>query len=200
MRSELRRSGHLRQVAVEPLDAEATAALVDRTLGSAAPTLRRAVFDRTDGIPLYVTELAAALAASGRLQSGPAGLELLDGADVPLPDSVRDAVLLQAAGLSDEARTAAMAAAVVGQVFDPELVRAVAGLDTWPDELLRQGIITEDLAGRMAFRHALVRDAFYSDIPWTTRIKLHRAVAQRLATDRAAAAVVAEHWVLGRAA
>jgi predicted ATPase len=141
MRSELRRSGHLRQVLVEPLDAEATAALVDRTLGSAAPTLRRAVFDRTDGIPLYVTELAAALAASGLLQQGPSGLELLDGADVPLPDSVRDAVLLRATGLSDDARAVAMAAAVAGQVFDPELVRAVAGLDAWPDELLRQGII-----------------------------------------------------------
>ena len=63
----------LHQVAVEPLDAAATAALVDRTLGPAAPTLRRAVFDRTDGIPLYVTELAAALAASGRLKSGTFG-------------------------------------------------------------------------------------------------------------------------------
>ena len=198
MRSELRRSGHLRQVLVEPLDAEATAALVDRTLGSAAPTLRRAVFDRTDGIPLYVTELAAALAASGLLQQGPSGLELLDGADVPLPDSVRDAVLLRATGLSDDARAVAMAAAVAGQVFDPELVRAVAGLDAWPDELLRQGIITEESSGQMAFRHALIRDAFYGDIPWTTRIKLHSAVAQRLTTDRATPTVVAEHWVLGR--
>jgi hypothetical protein len=45
----------------------------------------------------------------------------------------------------------------------------------------------------MAFRHALVRDAFYSDIPWTTRIKLHRAVAERLASDRTAPAVVADH-------
>ena len=198
MRSELRRSGHLHQVSVEPLDAEATAALVDRTLGRTAPTLRRAVFDRTDGIPLYVTELAAALAASGRLKAGPSGVELLDGEEVPLPDSVRDAVLLQATGLAEDSRTAATAAAVVGQVFDPEVARAVAGLDTWPDELLRRGIITEEPAGRMAFRHALVRDAFYGDIPWTTRIKLHRAVAERLASDRAAPAVVADHWVLGR--
>ena len=133
MRSELRRSGHLRQVVGEPLDAEGTDALVERALGSAAPTLRRAIFDRTDGIPLYVTELAAALVASSRLHAGPAGMELLDGADVPLPDNVRDAVLLRAADLSDDARTAAIAAAVVGQIFDPELVRAVAGLDTWPD-------------------------------------------------------------------
>jgi tetratricopeptide (TPR) repeat protein len=198
MRSELRRSGRLQQVVVEPLDAAATATLVDQTLGPATPALRSLVFDRTDGIPLYVTELAAALAASGRLQQGPSGLELLDGAEVPLPDSVRDAVLVRATGLSDEARAAAMAAAVAGPIFDPELVRAVAGLDTWPDELLRRGLITEEPAGRMAFRHALVRDAFYGDIPWTTRIKLHRSVAQRLASDRAAPAVVAEHWLLGR--
>jgi DNA-binding NarL/FixJ family response regulator len=198
MRSELRRSGRLKQVVVEPLDAAATAALVDQTLGPATPALRGVVFDRTDGIPLYVTELAAALAASGRLRQGPSGLELLDGAEVPLPDSVRDAVLVRATGLSDAARAAAMAAAVAGPVFDPELVRAVAGLDAWPDELLRRGLITEQPAGRMAFRHALVRDAFYGDIPWTTRIKLHRSVAQRLATDRAAPAVVAEHWLLGR--
>jgi DNA-binding NarL/FixJ family response regulator len=198
IRGELRRSGHLRQVIVEPLDAVATAALLDRTLGHAAPTLSRAVFDRTDGVPLYVTELAAALAVSGRLQPGPSGLELLDGAEVPLPDNVRDAVLLRATGLSENARSAAMAAAIVGQVFDPELVRAVAELDAWPEELLRRGIIREEPGGRMAFRHALVRDAFYGDIPWTTRIRLHRAVAQRLATDRATPGVVAEHWALGK--
>ena len=103
LRNELRRAGELRQVAVEPLDAGATAALLDQTLGAAAPSLRRAVFDRTDGIPFYVKELAAALADGGRLHPGPAGLELLAGADVPLPDGVRDAVLLRAAGLTEEA-------------------------------------------------------------------------------------------------
>src|SRR6266511_3692653 len=198
MRSELRRAGHLRQVTVEPLGAEATATLLERTLGRAAPSLRRAVFDRTDGVPFFVKELGSALAASGRLASGTSGLELLEGEDVPLPDSVRDAVLLRAAGLSGDARAAVMAAAVAGQTFDPELVTAVAGLDEWPDELLRRGIVTEAAPGRMAFRHALVRDAFYGEIPWTRRVTLHRAVAQRLEADGAAAVVVAEHWALGR--
>ena len=50
----------------------------------------------------------------------------------------------------------------------------------------------------MAFRHALVRDAFYGDIPWTRRVALHRAVAERLETGHAASVLVAEHWVLGR--
>ena len=198
LRSELRRAGRLRQVTVEPLGAEATAALLERTLGAAGPSLRRALFDRTDGVPFFVNELGSALAASGRLEAGPSGLELLEGEDVPLPDSVRDAVLLRAAGLSEDARDAVTAAAVAGQTFDPELVTAVAGLAEWPDELLRRGIVTEAEPGRMAFRHALVRDAFYGEIPWTRRVSLHRAVAERLEAERAAPVLVAEHWTLGR--
>jgi tetratricopeptide (TPR) repeat protein len=198
MRSELRRAGHLRQVTVEPLGAEATAALLERTLGAAGPSLRRAVFDRTDGVPFFVNELGSALAASGRLEAGPSGLELPAGEDVPLPDSVRDAVLLRAAGLSGDARAAVLAAAVAGQTFDPELVTAVAGLAEWPDELLRHGIVAEAAPGRMAFRHALVRDAFYGEVPWTRRVALHRAVAQRLEATHAAPVVVVEHWALGR--
>jgi DNA-binding NarL/FixJ family response regulator len=198
LRSELRRAGWLRQVTVEPLGAEATAALLERTLGKVGPSLRRAVFDRTGGVPFFVNELGSALAASGRLQAGPDGLELLEGEDVPLPDSVRDAVLLRAAGLSDGARAAVLTAAVAGQTFDPELVTAVAGLPEWPDELLRLGIVAEAAPGRMAFRHALVREAFYGEVPWTRRVALHRAVAQRLGATHAAPLVVAEHWALGR--
>jgi DNA-binding NarL/FixJ family response regulator len=198
LRSELRRAGRLRQVTVEPLGAEATAALLERTLGKVGPSLRRAVFDRTGGVPFFVNELGSALAASGRLQAGPDGLELLEGEDVPLPDSVRDAVLLRAAGLSDGARAAVLTAAVAGQTFDPELVTAVAGLPEWPDELLRLGIVAEAAPGRMAFRHALVREAFYGEVPWTRRVALHRAVAQRLGATHAAPLVVAEHWALGR--
>ena len=198
MRGELRRAGHLDQLTLEPLDAAATAALLERSLGTAAPTLRRAVFDRTDGVPFFVKELASALAASGRLESGPAGLELVQGEDVPLPESVRDAVLLRAAGLSSQARDAVTAAAVAGLAFDPELVAAVAGLREWPDELLRRGIVSETAPGRMQFRHALIRDAFYGEIPWTRRVTLHRAVARSLQAQRAAPVVVAEHWALGR--
>jgi ATP/maltotriose-dependent transcriptional regulator MalT len=199
MRSELRRAHHLREIAVGSLDAEASATLLERILGQmGAPSLRRAVFDRTDGVPFFIEELGLALAASRRLQPGPSGLELLDGKDLPLPESVRDAVLLRAAGLSDEARAAVMAASVVGLAFDPELVVAIAGLDEWPDELVRRGVVREVEPGRMAFRHALIRDAFYGETPWTRRVGLHRAVAQRLQADGAVPVVVAEQWARGR--
>jgi DNA-binding NarL/FixJ family response regulator len=198
LRSELRRAGRLRQLTVEPLKAEATGVLLEQTLGTVAPSLHRAVFDRTDGVPFFVRELGSALAVSGRLVVGPYGFELLEGEDVPLPDSVRDAVLLRAAGLSEEAREAVSTAAVAGQVFDPELVVMVAGLAEWPDELLRRGIVTEIDSGRMGFHHALVRDAFYGEITWTRRVVLHRAVAERLEAGHAPLVLIAEHWVLGR--
>ncbi len=199
MRSELRRAHQLREIALGPLDAEASGTLLERILEEvAAPSLRRAVLDRTDGVPFFIEELGLALAASRRLQRGPAGLELLEGDDLPLPESVRDAVLLRAAGLSDHARAAVLAASVVGQVFDPELVVAIAGLAEWPDELLRRGVVREVGPGQLGFRHALIRDAFYGEVPWTRRIGLHRAIAQRLESDGAPAATVAEQWARGR--
>jgi tetratricopeptide (TPR) repeat protein len=75
---------------------------------------------------------------------------------------------------------------------------AVAEVSEWPDELLRRGIVIETDSGVMAFSHALVRDAFYSELPWTRRVSLHRAVAERLEAQGAAPVLIAEHWVLGR--
>jgi ATP/maltotriose-dependent transcriptional regulator MalT len=199
VRSELRRGRHPQQILLGPLDADASAALLERTLGAAAaPSLRRAVFERTDGVPFFVEELGLALATGRRLQEGPLGLELLEGQDLPVSDNVRDAVLLRAAGLSEEARAAVLVASVAGQAFDPELVAAIAGLEAWPDELVRRGLVREAEPGRMAFRHALVRDAFYAEVPWSRRLALHRAVAERLQADGAPEAVVADHWARGR--
>ena len=57
--------------------------------------------DRTQGIPFFVEELAQALHGGGRLLAGPQGLELAGDAEMPVPDTIRDAVLLGAAALSD---------------------------------------------------------------------------------------------------
>jgi DNA-binding NarL/FixJ family response regulator len=199
LRSELRRDQRLREVVVEPFDAAATEALLARVLGApAAPQLTDAIVDRTDGVPFFVTELGLALAAGERLREGPAGLELREGEDLPLPESVRDAVLLRAAGLSAAGRTALAVAAVAGQAFEPELVLAIAELDEWPPDPVLRGFVADGRPGQLAFRHALVRDAFYGELPWVRRRELHRRVAQRLERRAAPPAIVAEHWAQGR--
>jgi hypothetical protein len=145
-----------------------------------APSLARAIQDRTEGIPFVVEELAAALRVSGAVRAGRRGLELSDDGDVPLPDTVRDAVLIGASELSEPASAAAEVAAVDG-VY----------------ELLERGLIREDAPGA-GFHHALTREALYADVPWMRRRALHRALAERLEEAGAESREVARHWLGAR--
>lgn len=197
MRDELRRSGAASELALGPLDEPQTAALLAGTLGAPpSPALAGLVWERTRGVPFFAHELALALKACGRLRDGPTGLELDAGADaaaVPLPDAVRDAALLTVAALDDDARAAAEVAAVLGRDLDPGLLAQLAGPSA-VDALLEAGLLVAPASGRVRFRHALVRDALYADVPWLRRRELHRRAAIALEHDDAAPAAVAEHW------
>jgi predicted ATPase len=128
LRNELRRACALRELALGPLDGEGTAALAGQVLGTPlSPALARTVYDRTQGVPFFVEELAGALESGGRLTPRARGLELAGNGEIPVPETIRDAVLLRAAGLSDAARAAAEAASVAGPRFDLELVAALGG-------------------------------------------------------------------------
>ena len=52
-----------------------------------------AIWHRSQGMPFFVEELGAALLTGDRLVAVENVLELASQADVPLPDTVRDAVL-----------------------------------------------------------------------------------------------------------
>lgn len=198
LRNDLRRRGCLCELTLEPLTAEGTAELAEQVLGK-APSARLAAIlhERTGGTPFFIEEMAAALDADGRLERGDHGVELALDGDVPLPQTIRDAVLLRAGSLSPEARAAAEAAAVAGIEFDVEQVAAL-GSEAGFDELLANGLIVELEAGRAAFRHPLARDAIYEDVPWLRRRKLHREVAKALEDDELAQAEVAAHWLAAR--
>src|SRR5436305_9744737 len=127
LRNELRRGGNLTELSLSPLDLDATGALLERLLDAEpSQALVATLHDRTQGVPFFVEELASALVASGRLQPGSRGLELTGEADVPVPDTVRDAVLMSLSPLGDEGRAAAEAAAVAGQAVDLGLLGELA--------------------------------------------------------------------------
>ena len=189
LRNELRRANLLREIAVNPLDAAETAALAASVLGRPlGPALASQLYDRTDGIPLYVKELAAALALGRRLRPGPDGLELAPGTDLPIPDTLRDAVLLRLDSLPEAALHLLHVAAVAGSEFDLALLADLAsgpGSSTESgmgglDLLVERGLVVEIEPGRGAFRHPLLREAIYGDIPWAPRRSLHRQLAERL--------------------
>src|SRR4051812_6314129 len=194
LRNELRRGGRLNEMTLAPLDRAGTAQLLERLLeGEPSAALVAALHDRTQGVPFFVEEMASALRVSGRLQPGPRGLELAGAGDVPVPETVRDAVLLSLGQLSDDGRAAAEAAAVIGQSVDIELLGELAP-EAGVAELIRHGLLAEDGAGRASFRHALSREALYADVPWLRRRALHRQVAEALEAGGGESMEIATHW------
>jgi DNA-binding NarL/FixJ family response regulator len=195
LRNELRRGGDLEELSLDPLGRDGVAELLAALLSEPpSPALTRTVHDRTMGSPFFVEELVAALQLRRALRSGSRGLELADEDDVPLPDTVREAVLVATSTLSEEAHTAAEAAAVAGQQLDLALLSELsssAGLA----ELIETGLLEERGPGRAAFRHALAQEALYAEVPWMRRRELHRQLAEALAASDGPRLEVATHWL-----
>jgi len=198
LRHDLRRGGYLEELALEPLDEGETGELLTELLGDPpARSLTRAIHDRTQGLPFFVEELAGALRVTKALTPGRRGLELTQAGEVPLPESVRDAVLIGVSGLSASARSAANAAAVAGEAFDLDLVAELSDADGLA-ELLELEVVVETGPGEGAFRHALTREALYADLPWLERRTLHRRFAESLAEAGAGGMELATHWLGAR--
>ncbi len=188
LRTELRRRGALTEVTLAGLESEDTAALVAQVLGdAAAPQLAAAIHARTQGVPFFVVELAAVV------RDREAG----DHGEVPLPETIRDAVGLRLSGLPAAAHATAEVAAVLGARFDLDVVAAIEPGDGL-GELLADGVVVERDAGEAAFRHALEREALYEDIPWLRRRALHSRVADELALRGAPSMAVATHRLAAR--
>jgi len=198
LRHELRRAGRLDELALGPLDASDIALLLRAVLDAPpAPSLVRAVHDSTQGMPFFVEELATALLVSGALRESGQGLELDPAHEIPVPDTVRDAVLVRASELSEQGSIAAQAAAVAGETFDLDLVGSLSSPDGVA-ELLDQGLAIEQDIGTARFRHALTREALYADVPWMRRRALHRAIGSAIEGAGAPSREVATHWLGAR--
>jgi predicted ATPase len=192
MREALRRARRLREIALEPLARADTLRLAERLLGAAPPAaLGAAICERTGGVPLYVEALVGALRA--RPGFDPAAAPTGDG--LPLPETVRDAILARIDALPPPARRAAEAAAVAGTAFPLELLAAINGGDDGIEALLESGLVAERSAGTAAFGTPLARDAVYAAVPWTRRRALHRTLAEALEARGESAEQVAEHWL-----
>lgn len=198
LRDELRREARLHELTLRPLTREGTAALVARVLGT-TPTSRLVVtlHDRTGGVPFFIEELAAALLDSGRLTSTPVGLDLVADDELPLPQTVRDAVALRAAALSATARTTAEAASVAGTRVDLDLLAAI-GAEGGLEELEASGLLVAAEPGVAMFRHPLLRDAIYEDVPWLQCRALHRQLAEALEQRGGRHAEIAAHRLAAR--
>jgi DNA-binding NarL/FixJ family response regulator len=196
VRNELRRRRKLQEIFVEPLSLEESAVLMERVLeAKSGPELVEIVHKQTQGVPLFVEELSNALIARHRVREGKKGLELIPGEDVPIPESIRDAIILRLDTLTDEARSQLEVAAVMGMEFDLNVITKLAGKETGLDGLFERNLIVETEPGRAAFRHALTREAVRGEIMWSRRRTLNRQIAEYLESTNAPPELIAERWL-----
>jgi len=151
------------------------------------------------GNPLYVIELARALAADpGQVPNGPEGTSpgTAAGAGI-IPESLIAVVTRRLAGLSGQTRQILQVAAVLGPSFTVAELAAV--LAEPPLEFL--GVIQEAAAAgmlaaesdKMAFRHEVIRQAMYESLPASARNALHLQAGQALAAAGAPVERAAQH-------
>jgi DNA-binding CsgD family transcriptional regulator/tetratricopeptide (TPR) repeat protein len=186
------------RLSLTPLDADSVAALVARLVGADPGERLLATVSGAAGNPLFVRELVEALRSEEAVEisDGRADVEV-----VLLPPSLRLTILRRLAFLSEPTLDALRIASILGASFSPTDLGALLGLrvvDLLPrlSEAIDGGVLTDD-RGRLAFRHDLVRDAIYGDVPLALRNSLHLDAARALASSGAPARQVATHFALG---
>ena len=163
------RSRSVRRLQLERLPREEVAAQLEGINGSPPePDLVELVFERSDGNPFLVEEVAGAV---------------LGGADPgALAPSLHDVLLARAEHLSDDARHVLRMVSAAGSWAPDELVAAVAVLEEERlyaalREAVEQQLLIVHASGRgYAFRHSLARDALYEDLLPGERVRLARGV------------------------
>jgi len=176
---------------LERLTVEQTGLLTTMILGRSLPAPRavvQAVHERTDGVPLHVEELLAAVGGEGLVDSRTVR-------DAAVPDTLEDATLQRVRRLSPEAQAVARAGAVIGRSFAPDVVARVMdlpvdGIDGPLDELVEHQVLDREGSGELVdFRHQLLRDALYGTVPAGELRRLHARAAELGAGSDAASAI-----------
>jgi len=168
--------------------------LVTDTVGAAPGRRLQAGISGAAGNPLFVTELLGALAREQMITIAAGQAEV---ADLTMPSALRLTILRRISFLAEGTLQALRFASVLGTGFTladlAEVTgRSAADLSMKLAEPLRARVLEDD-GTRLRFRHDLIRDAIYQDLPASVRGALHREAGQRLAAAGAPAAQVAEH-------
>jgi len=186
------------RLSLRELGQQAVTELVTESLGAMPGRRLLAGISGAAGNPLFVTELLGALAQERMIEISDGQAEV---SDLALPPTLRLTILRRIGFLPEESLEALRAAAVLGSGFTLTDLATVTGqpalrLSVVLAEPIRARVLADDGA-RLWFRHDLIRDAIYEDLPGSIRTALHREAGQRLAAAGAPASQVAEHLARG---
>jgi DNA-binding CsgD family transcriptional regulator len=180
----LDRTRQVHEIALGRLDRQGTEAMIGAIFTQRQPIrpdFVDALYALTDGNPFFLEETLKALVASGDIYRVAAGWTRKQMSELRIPRTVADAVQRRVQALSPAAHQLLTLAAVAGQRFDLDLLADVLRLDesallTQIKELIAAQFVVEQDDDQFAFRHALTRQAIYSQLLNRERRPLHRAL------------------------
>src|SRR3954469_14365189 len=179
-------------IALTPLSDEEAAQIIHGVLDQAAlpAETQQALLERAGGNPLYAEQFARLYTERGSADDlpppAPPGppprlyTERGSADDLPLPETVRGLIAARLDGLSSEEKRIVQDASVYGKVF---WAGAIGAHDDALHSLDRKGILRRERRSAVggetqyAFRHVLVRDVAYGQIPRTARGEKHVGAA-----------------------
>jgi class 3 adenylate cyclase/tetratricopeptide (TPR) repeat protein len=160
-------------ILLSPLSEDETSSLVSALLGKAAidPDVWESLLERAGGNPLYAEEFARMLVERPT--------------ETVVPETVQGMIAARIDTLSPEEKALLQKAAIVGRVF----WLGALGRERWTIEerlhsLERKEFVRRELRSSVSgedeyvFRHALVRDVAYEQIPRSDRAEMHRGAAE----------------------
>lgn len=200
-------AAHLR---LEPLPADAVFDLVQQLSGRPEPRRFAAMLARaTDGNPFYMAETLRHLVERGMLSAAADGSwqtpyddSTIGYEELPLPESVRSAVLGRVARLPERARRVLEAAALADEPFGAALLAPACALSEVEaslalEDALSARLLREADGGGLAFMHHLVQQAMDSALEPARRRSVHRRLALGAAAAGAPPARIAAHHEAG---
>ena len=181
---ELARHGVTRRLHLRGLSEPDVARLIEIASGDAPPaSVVAAVYQETEGNPLFVGEVVRLLADEGRLET----VASEPSWRLRIPQSVRDVIGRRLGRLSEECNRVLTLASVIGREFGLDALERFSGapreqlLETL-DEAIEARVVAEVPAalGRFRFSHALIRQTLYDALSMARRIRLHRELGEVL--------------------
>jgi DNA-binding CsgD family transcriptional regulator/tetratricopeptide (TPR) repeat protein len=187
-----------RTLRLAPLTGDEVSALATHELGAPPGPRLTAMLAKAGGNPLWVTAILRSLAADGGLRRSS---DDVDATVSELPASLSELVVRRLRDLPGPTLELLRIVAVLGHAVSLRDVAAVARRS--PAEVAGQlneayeAQLLDRVDERVVFRHQLVHDAIYQQVPAPARRLLHREAAVNLMAAGADPLAVADHLVLG---
>ncbi|MEO5883692.1 MAG: AAA family ATPase, partial [Caldimonas sp.] len=192
-------------VALEGMDESEVLTLTQALSGAAGGRLfSQRLHDATDGNPFFLLETLRHLFEQRLLVADASGWSTpFDAftesyAELPVPASVRAAVLARARALGAPAQRLLEVASLCAGDIDASLLAAASGIDEERvvaslEHAQAAQLVGED-QGHWRFAHDLVRQSLAQGLSAARRRLLHDRLASQLERTRAAPSIIAAHW------